>query len=560
MSGTSKNSDVQRGITLIEMLIAMALTLLVMAAVVNVFDMMATGVSGSRATLEMADRMRFARNRLQRDLQGVTCPTLPWIDPNTGQGYFEYIEGIRDDADGTTLPTAGLVNVSETVLGDYDDVLMFTARSRDEPFVGRINNMTVESDTAEIIWWAVENPNTGLRTIYRRVFLVAPWIATFNAGDDISWHVDPANSSNRIPNTLSDLSKRENRTGHSGTFPHAFTPGTSLVPLAGSRLGEDVMLSGVVAWDIQAFDPLAEIYEVPGQAGAPTNPDPSTVIMDGQQASFTGSWGTGTYWPNYYGPNYHHDNNNTAQKGSASARYSPSLDAAAEYEVYEWHTVSANRATNTPIDIMHDGGTTTVTVNQTANGGQWNFLGSWAMTPGSASLTIRTTGTAGTNKYVEADGIRWVPVPGTWDPGGGGGTSGYLLAPTDKGWPGTGSNKIGAGAFVDLGYSSSGASSQFSSTGQTVSGGGDTLAKTWDTWPIHYESDGANQDGLLGIDQGTNGLDDGGSSAAVDDAGERETRPPYPVPLRGVRATMRVYEPDSRQLRQVSVIHNFVPE
>jgi hypothetical protein len=40
---------------------------------------------------------------------------------------------------------------------------------------------------------------------------------------------------------------------------------------------------------------------------------------------------------------------------------------------------------------------------------------------------------------------------------------------------------------------------------------------------------------------------------------ERETSPPYPVPLRGVRAILRIYEPDARQIREASVTHSFVP-
>jgi hypothetical protein len=45
-----------------------------------------------------------------------------------------------------------------------------------------------------------------------------------------------------------------------------------------------------------------------------------------------------------------------------------------------------------------------------------------------------------------------------------------------------------------------------------------------------------------------------------DDVGERETRPPYDRPLRGVQALLRIFERDSRQIRQVTVNQNFVPE
>jgi hypothetical protein len=45
-----------------------------------------------------------------------------------------------------------------------------------------------------------------------------------------------------------------------------------------------------------------------------------------------------------------------------------------------------------------------------------------------------------------------------------------------------------------------------------------------------------------------------------DDVGERETAPPYDKPLRGIKVILRLYERDSRQIRQVSVDQHFVPE
>ncbi|HEX2477537.1 MAG TPA: hypothetical protein VHK01_22465, partial [Lacipirellulaceae bacterium] len=70
---------------------------------------------------------------------------------------------------------------------------------------------------------------------------------------------------------------------------------------------------------------------------------------------------------------------------------------------------------------------------------------------------------------------------------------------------------------------------------------------------------------------GTNGLEDFGHyldngvvvqdhRLGVDDVGERETAPPYDRPLRGVQVLMRVYEPDSRAIRQVRVNQHFMAE
>jgi hypothetical protein len=83
---------------------------------------------------------------------------------------------------------------------------------------------------------------------------------------------------------------------------------------------------------------------------------------------------------------------------------------------------------------------------------------------------------------------------------------------------------------------------------------------TYDTWSFHYEHDGVQQT-PFGPDKGTNGLDDNsGPFPGVDDMSERETSPPYPYPLRGLRVKIRVYEPGSKQVREVTVAHSFVPE
>jgi hypothetical protein len=81
---------------------------------------------------------------------------------------------------------------------------------------------------------------------------------------------------------------------------------------------------------------------------------------------------------------------------------------------------------------------------------------------------------------------------------------------------------------------------------------------TWDTWPFYYEQDGIDQDGSGVADQGTNGIDDNGQGG-VDDPTERETSPPYPYPLRGLQVRIRVIEPDTKQVRQATVLADFVP-
>ena len=89
--------------------------------------------------------------------------------------------------------------------------------------------------------------------------------------------------------------------------------------------------------------------------------------------------------------------------------------------------------------------------------------------------------------------------------------------------------------------------------------GSATSRRTYCTWSTHYEANGIDEDGDGTTDEGTDGLDNAPTNSLVDEYLEQETRPPYAFPLRGIEVRIRVYEPKSRQVRQVTVRHTFVP-
>ena len=81
---------------------------------------------------------------------------LPPLRPETGDGYFEYVEGIF------STDSTAYVNSGDTLTGDADDVLLFTTRSKDgQSFVGKFHNgagySTVESQAAEVAWFTIQN-------------------------------------------------------------------------------------------------------------------------------------------------------------------------------------------------------------------------------------------------------------------------------------------------------------------------------------------------------------------------------------------------------------------
>jgi hypothetical protein len=148
-------------------------------------------------------------------------------------------------------------------------------------------------------------------------------------------------------------------------------------------------------------------------------------------------------------------------------------------------------------------------------------------------------------------------------------SGGVSLEPRDQGYS-ISPNPPAFGAYVDLGYAPT-----YTATGTnpaplfnrinpngTMCGLPTTgnVSRIYDTWSLHYENDGVLQKSTVGADAMTNGLDDGGAAGVVDDLGEADTLPPYSAPLRAIRITIRVYEPSSQQVRQVTVVQDFLPE
>ncbi len=143
-----------------------------------------------------------------------------------------------------------------------------------------------------------------------------------------------------------------------------------------------------------------------GGGGGPPQADLVKDNKDATGIQLTGAWVSSTVTPGYYHSNYIHDNNTA--KGTKSVRFTPTLSSAGNYEVFARWTSGENRASNVPMDIVHAGGTATVSVNQKINGQQWFSLGTYAFDAGAnGSVLIRTAGTSG---YVMADAVKFVPA------------------------------------------------------------------------------------------------------------------------------------------------------
>ncbi len=450
----------RRGMTLVEILIAMVMTLIVLGAMMVAFRYASAEIAKGRAMIELSNQLRMAQETIRADLEGVTVDMRPWAISAGPAGYFTYIEGAQSDKTSSNPDT--IVNPTypaNRILGDYDDILAMTVRGNGREFKGRgrvgpgFEGENITSQLAEVVWWTNfvdRNANSELDydesiQVYRRQLLIRPeappqlvnsWedVESFFQLYDISMRVVVDGSgtpTTLIANSLEDLAKRENRFAHwfeYGLTPPPFFP--SFYPYRLSRaalqrcqrtetnmarlsmaadarrfLGGDIMISDVLAFDIKVFSP-----QVPIQLADNVPLTPADV-----------GYGTGV----------NADQGAFIDIGFSGLAFDPTLP--------EFSTLPAQKTV--PLFV-----------------------------------------------YTEA------------------GLQNIVL----------------------------------------------------DTFSKHYESNGIDDDRVLGIDQGTNGIDDDAANG-VDDNGERETLPPYPFRIQGVQVSFRVVERNTQQVRQTSVVHSFMP-
>ena len=115
-----------------------------------------------------------------------------------------------------------------------------------------------------------------------------------------------------------------------------------------------------------------------------------------------GSWVEAWKGTGFFKENYHY-----SAKGSGRDQFTFKfqIPQAGSYRLYAWWPAATQNAFNAPYTIHHDGGSTTVRVNQKANGGKWNLLGDYSFGVGEHSVVVSDDVGRGN---VVADGLRVV--------------------------------------------------------------------------------------------------------------------------------------------------------
>lgn len=125
-----------------------------------------------------------------------------------------------------------------------------------------------------------------------------------------------------------------------------------------------------------------------------TGTDKPTLVVDNGGSGFTttGTWSTSSTVAGCYGTDYAY-----SPSGTATAKWTPTIAVAGNYEAYIRWTADANRPDTAPIEIAYNGGsaTATTTINQKTEGGGWYYLGTFNFAAGTGNSVKITASDAG---------------------------------------------------------------------------------------------------------------------------------------------------------------------
>ena len=148
----------------------------------------------------------------------------------------------------------------------------------------------------------------------------------------------------------------------------------------------------------QSYATILDAYYKASQANY-TRKELLTEIYD---SGFTAStnWSTGTSAADKYGADYKY-RSTIAASDSAVWTFNVGAKSGGSYDIYAWWPQGTNRSKTAPY-VLPDNAT--VNVNQQANGGKWNLLGTKTLTSGSKTVKLSCWTTTG--YIVVADAIK----------------------------------------------------------------------------------------------------------------------------------------------------------
>ncbi len=652
--------------TLVEMLVAMTVTLLMMAALARAFAFVGEQVRDSRANLGLSNDLRDLTTRLKDELSRCTVKLTPNMGEPDQPGYFLYSEGPVTDATSSlfraALDAENNIDLPDSRYGDFDDYIAFTAvappnswftgkvpryvldqkraqltggsYTMPSPAIDAFEPVMIRSKYAEIIYFASPEYSGGSSSsgttnapndpqyidvdgdstlaggsggqnglpdrikIHRRVLLIRPDLnlangtlpvqqLAYGSGSDVvnflqpdAWPTETASNLNpgvtttdawlygmagvhqqcdlsvrRVlnstggftnrcaANSLTDLAQPHNR------FAHVRVPAKVI---AGSGTVDYPTSMPVVA-----FGSVATILESQTIGGSPTRLAPPRAFSAGTVV--TPTLMSGFLRPEFVlGQDAIHKDSPNDVWGVERIGEDVLVNNALSFDVkiYDPEVVSFT-TTNNLVVGPNDAGYREALIEAVSNTSQSVARGELRGGYVDIAYPVLAGGSLRGWQARRLDRLQGA------DSSAIGTASSYLVTPFSGvvNYTGTANNRD---AY---------ATSLYKSGRLVVNSGNISLFQpAFDTYTSRYETDGLPQGSLTGTNRGTlwallsasnanttdlgsNGIDDGGGTG-VDDALESETLPPFTTAAESIEVSVRLINPSTRLMRQMSVIHS----
>lgn len=255
--------------------------------------------------------------------------------------------------------------------------------------------------------YRVTNSGTVDRTGFKNALLAGPYASTQSV-PTMSWISSP---------TYGMLKGTVKTTGGAAIYPATVTIQSKSTKNSGTAFYGFVDLSTgsyTVSVTATGYNPASANVSITAGHVTTCNLTMTTggggteIILDNGSATFpTGTWSTGTSSTDKYGSDYRYAS--TATSETATARWTPNMGTAGNYNVYCWYPEGTNRSAAAPYTVYWNGGSQLVNVNQQDGGGQWNTLvTNKSFVTGTSQYTKLGNGTGEASKVVMADAVRWL--------------------------------------------------------------------------------------------------------------------------------------------------------
>ncbi|MHB0858289.1 MAG: golvesin C-terminal-like domain-containing protein, partial [Anaerolineae bacterium] len=356
-----------------------------------------------------------------RDYTGATVPAGSRPD----MGAYEYGGSPAATATPTGVPTSQPTSVAPTatpvvdglVIDDQDAGLKsqysqdgWTSYAGTGEHWGGSHRYNAQTGTgSDLATWSFQVPEPGVYEVF------AWWWAASYRPTDVPYTVNHLSGSSVVRMNQQSNGGRWNSLGS-----YAFDRNGSVTVSDAVSAGRDIVADAIRLVRVGAMPtstpttrptntPEPTATSVPPTA-APTSPAAGEIVIDDTDPGFK-TYGDADAWASYanstgehYGESHRY--HRLTGTGNASS-WTVSVPKPGVYEVYAWWWAASYRPTDVPYTVRHLHGETTVRMNQQANGGRWNRLGSFSF-DGEAAVVVSDNVSSGQD--IVADAVRLVYV------------------------------------------------------------------------------------------------------------------------------------------------------